>query len=77
MRTAAKSRDERKRDARFTLYRDYTTVNRQRFFKRRAFNTLRPLCDDIRCMKPCTRKRGMRLGWYVRFISVSAEKRAE
>jgi hypothetical protein len=40
----------------------YATVRRQRPLRRRDLSTLRPLCVDMRLMKPCTRLRGIRFG---------------
>ena len=44
-----------------------TTVNRRRPRARRRFSTARPPRLDIRLRNPCSRLRGIRFGWYVRF----------
>ena len=43
------------------------TVNRRRPRARRRFSTARPPRLDIRLRNPCSRLRGIRFGWYVRF----------
>ncbi len=46
----------------------HQTVNSHRPLLRLDFKTLRPVRLDMRLIKPCTRLRGLFLGWYVRFI---------
>lgn len=42
------------------------TVSEWRPLRRRAARTARPVRVRMRFMKPCSRLRGMRFGWYVR-----------
>ena len=57
-----------------------TTVNRRRPRARRRFSTARPPRLDIRLRNPCSRLRGIRFGWYVRFgiesLTTSQDTRA-
>ena len=58
------------------IYLDATVAaSRFRPFARRRFKIARPAFVFMRSLKPCLRRRLIRLGWYVRFIAADPHSR--
>ena len=81
--TRRKSRESRSRSDRrkrpvssLMIYLDATVAaSRLRPFARRRFRIARPAFVFIRSLKPCLRRRLIRLGWNVRFIAAEPHSR--